>query len=269
MVDHVRGYRLQQDPVTDAETAGATSFRDWVSERQKRDASRRKGEMTRDRIRLATIELLNSVGYVDLKVSDICRKAKVTAPVLYLYFAGKEPLVHDILVEFLGDFISRSTSTTARTAYQAIYDANLQWLRAARANAGLMKCLLQFSDQTPEFARLFSEQSNRWYLRIAQSIVRRHPSRAAELPALHLQIHALGAMMDELTRKIFTSNDEELERLIGQVAPGDEALAGFLSCIWYRTLYAEDPPTDLADTPALGNGRKKKKPAKPRKMLAT
>ena len=268
MVDHVRGYRLQQDPVTDAETAGATSFRDWVSERQKRDASRRKGEMTRDRIRLATIELLNTVGYVDLKVSDICRRAKVTAPVLYLYFAGKEPLVHDILAEFLGDFMSRSTSTTARNAYQAIYDANLQWLRAARSNAGLMKCLLQFSDQTPEFAKLFSEQSNRWYLRIAQSIVRRHPSRATELASLHLQIHALGAMMDELTRKIFTSNDEELERLIGQVAPGDEALAGFLSRIWHRTLYAEDPRADVDDASGLRKGRGKKK-TKATKKLAT
>ena len=131
MIDHVRGQRLQQSPVIDAEASGGTSFRDWVSERQKRDTSRRKGEVTRDRIRLATIELLNSVGYVDLKVSDICRKAKVTAPVLYLYFAGKEPLVHDILVEFLGDFISRSTSTTARTAYQAIYDANLQVARCS------------------------------------------------------------------------------------------------------------------------------------------
>ena len=75
--------------------------------------------------------------------------------------------------------------------------------------------------------------------------------------------------MDELTRKIFTSNDEELERLIGLVAPGDEALAGFLSCIWYRTLYAEDPPADLADTPAERKGRRQKKPAKSRKTLAT
>ncbi|MEQ1784202.1 MAG: TetR/AcrR family transcriptional regulator, partial [Hyphomonadaceae bacterium] len=111
-------------------------------------------EKTRDRIRLATIELLNNVGYVDLKVSDICRRAKITAPVLYLYFDGKEPLVRDVLTEFLSDFMSRSTSSTARSPYQAIYDANLHWLRAARSNAGLMKCMLQFSDQAPEFARL-------------------------------------------------------------------------------------------------------------------
>jgi len=264
----MRGHRLQQAPAVDPAAVAITSFRDWVSERQKRDVSRRKGEMTRDRIRLATIELLNGVGYVDLKVSDICRKAKVTAPVLYLYFAGKEPLVHDILVEFLGDFMSRSTSTTTRNAYQAIYDANLQWLRAARSNAGLMRCLLQFSDQTPEFAKLFSEQSNRWYLRIAQSIVRRHPSRATELASLHLQVHALGAMMDELTRKIFTSNDDELARLIGEVASGDEALAGFLTRIWYRTLYAEDPPTAIAEGQSLKQPRGKKT-TKSTRRLAT
>ncbi len=226
-----------------SETPDTTSFRDWVCARQKGDTTRRKGEKTRDRIRLATIDLLNTVGYVDLKVSDICRRAKVTTPVLYLYFDGKESLVGDILSEFLNDFMSRSTGSTARSAYQAIYDANLQWLRAARSNAGLMKCLLQFSDQTPEFARLFSDTSNLWYLRIAQSIVRRHPSEAGNLPSIHLQIHALGAMMDELTRKLFTGSDTELRKLIGDVAPDDERLASFLSIIWYRTLYATDPPS--------------------------
>ena len=233
----------RRDPVSGDQPA-TPSFRDWVSARQKGDTSRRKGEKTRDRIRLATIELLNDIGYVDLKVSDICRRAKVSAPVLYLYFDGKEPLVRDILTEFLNDFMSRSTSSAARSAYQAIYDANLQWLRAARSNAGLMKCLLQFSDQAPEFARLFADQSNRWYLRIAKSILRRHPSAGLSQPILHLQIHALGAMMDELTRKLFTADDAELNRLIGEVAPDDQTLAHFLSLIWHRTLYASDPPAD-------------------------
>jgi len=235
---------MLRDTSDHSEMPETTSFRDWVSARQKGDTSRRKGEKTRDRIRLTTIELLNEVGYVDLKVSDICRRAKVTTPVLYLYFDGKETLVGDILKEFLNDFMSRSTSARARSAYQAIYQANLQWLRAARSNAGLMKCLLQFSDQVPEFGRLFADKNNFWYLRVAQSIVRRQPNAAGKLSSIHLQIHALGAMMDELTRKIFTGSDAELRRLIGDVAPDDEELAGFLSVIWYRTLYATDPPDD-------------------------
>lgn len=233
---------MLREPPRHSEIPEPTSFRDWVSARQKGNTSRRKGEKTRDRIRLATIELLNDVGYVDLKVSDICRRAKVTAPVLYLYFDGKETLVRDILTEFLNDFMSRSAGTSARNAYQAIYDANLQWLRAARSNAGLMRCLLQFSDQAPEFGKLFADKSNFWYLRIAQSIIRRQPGATGSLPSVQLQVHALGAMMDEITRKLFTGEDKELKRLIGDVAPDDEALAGFLSVIWYRTLYSADPP---------------------------
>lgn len=241
---------MLREPPRHSEILEPASFRDWVSARQKGDTSRRKGEKTRDRIRLATIELLNDVGYVDLKVSDICRRAKVTAPVLYLYFDGKESLVRDILTEFLNDFMSRSASTSsARSAYQAIYDANLQWLRAARSNAGLMRCLLQFSDQAPEFARLFADKSNSWYLRIAQSIVRRHPGTAASLPAVQLQVHALGAMMDEITRKLFAGEDKELKRLIENVAPDDEALADFLSVIWHRALYSADPPENHKNQP--------------------
>ncbi len=64
-----------------------------------------------------------------------------------------------------------------------------------------------------------------------QTIVRRPPSEAGHLPSIHLRIHALGAMMDELTRKLFTGSDAELRKLIGFVSPDDERLANALSIV--------------------------------------
>ena len=50
------GFKLQS-------FSNENSFRDWVELEQKKDTTKRKGERTRDRIRLVTIELLNTIGY--------------------------------------------------------------------------------------------------------------------------------------------------------------------------------------------------------------
>lgn len=220
------------------------SFRDWVEIRQNNAKNRRKGERTRDRIRLATIELLSEVGYLDLKVSAICERAGISPPVLYLYFDSKETLVHNVLQEFLQDYTSRMESRHGgRTPYQAMFESNLFWIRSARVNAGLMRCLLRFSEEQADFAQLFATESNRWHERITHSIMRRFPTAASERDEVHLVVHALGGMMDEMMRRLFTAAEPDLPQLVGRVAPSDEALAALLSTVWYRALYGTNPPS--------------------------
>ena len=225
------------------------SFRDWLEARQAGAPSRRKGERTRDRVRLATVELLNEVGYRDLKVSDICRRAGVTPPVLYLYFDGKEALVRDLLVEFLRDYTDRATGGASQTPFGSMYEANLHWIRCARGNPGLTRCLLQFSDEKSDFAELFADESHRWYQRITQSILRRFPAAAGDELQVRLIVHALGGMMDEVTRRLFAEGDARLGGLVEAVAPTDEALASLLTTLWHRALYASDP--SAAEAPGV------------------
>jgi AcrR family transcriptional regulator len=225
------------------------SFRDWLEERQDRAEPRRKGEKTRDRVRLATVELLNEAGYRDLKVSDICQRAGVTPPVLYSYFDSKQSLVRGLLVEFLSDYTERAGGGSSPTPYGAMYDANLHWIRCARCNPGLTRCLLQFSDEQSDFADLFADESSRWYLRITQSILRRFPKAVVEEAQIRLVVHALGGMMDEITRRLFADRDGRLVELVDEAAPTDEALAALLTTIWHRALYAADP--DPGEAPVL------------------
>lgn len=222
------------------------SFPAWVARRQRDAGPRRKGERTRDRIRLAAVQLLNEVGYRAMKVADVCDRAGVTAPVLYLYFDSKVALTTDVLREFLDQFIAASSDGAGLSAYSSIHQANLQWVNRARANAGLMQCLLEFSDDEPEFAKLFARASHDWYRRIATATIRRFPSAATERATIELVVYAVGGMVDELTRKLFTARMPEVTRLVGTVAPTDEALAEFLSVLWYRALYGADPPDRVA-----------------------
>jgi AcrR family transcriptional regulator len=199
------------------------------------------------------VELLNEVGYREMKVADVCARAGITPPVLYLYFDTKTALTTDVLEEFLDRFIATAGTGSGQSAYQAIYQANLRWITLARANAGLMRCLLELSAEEPAFAKLFAKASDAWYRRIADSVIRRFPGAAADRPAITLAVHALGGMIDEVTRKLFSGRPTELTRLVGTVAPGNDALAHFLSVLWYRALYAAEPPRGeaLGPTPGL------------------
>ncbi len=232
-----------------AEAIEPVSFHDWVAKKQKDGELRRKGERTRDRIRLCTVELLNEVGYHELKLTDICKRAKISPPVLYLYFESKEALVHEILVEFLQEFMNRAGSAAVRSPFQAMFDANLQWIRSARANAGLMRCLLQFSEAQGDFATLFGRESHEWNRRITASILRRFPTAEREQAQVHFIVEALSAMMDDLTRRLFADGDEQLSAVISNFAATDEDLARALTTIWHRALYCSDPPR--AEAPPL------------------
>lgn len=234
--------RARTRPVAPAVTLPSRRFPEWVAQQQRSDAAARsKGERTRNRIRLAAVQLLDEVGYHDLTVAAICARAEVTAPVLYLYFENKQALMTDVLREFLDDFLSREHGSAGASAFDVIHHANRTWIQLARENAGLMRCLLQLADDVPAFAELYATASAGWYRRIARSVVRRFPAAATDEPAITLVAHALGAMMDELTRKLFSANDPHLRTLTADVAPTDEALAQFLSVLWHRALYGADP----------------------------
>jgi hypothetical protein len=47
--------------------------------------------------------------------------------------------------------------------------------------------------------------------------------------------------MDEISRKLLVAREAELESLVKSIAPTDEALAEFLSLMWFRALFGRNP----------------------------
>jgi hypothetical protein len=62
-------------------------------------------------------------------------------------------------------------------------------------------------------------------------------SKAATL----LAAYALGAMMDEMARKLIVYPDPALLTLAGKVAPSDAEIADFFTVLWHRALYSSQP----------------------------
>lgn len=86
----------------------------------------------------------------------------------------------------------------SRALLEAIYEANLTWMASVRANAGLMRCLLQLGDQVPEFKQLNEQLNHEWFAHVTQRLIDRFPGATVDDNAVLLAVYALGGMMDEL-----------------------------------------------------------------------
>jgi TetR/AcrR family transcriptional regulator, transcriptional repressor for nem operon len=233
--------------MTATQTAPAVrSYGTLLRQQQRAEGEKRKGERTRDSLLLVAAQMLEKHGYLKLRVRDICQRARVTPGTFYLYFRNTEEIAVEVLTGFLRSLFQPATpvaaSSTPRPLFEALNHANLAWVKAARANAGLMRCMLQLNGHVPEFHALHERLSGEWFAHVSASLQRRTRISHADESTLLLAVHVLGAMMDEVARKLFADERQYLGSLLKETAPSDEALAEFLSTLWYRALFGADPP---------------------------
>lgn len=235
--------RVPADSEPSPQRQHAARFGDVLLRRQKESGQRRKGQRTRDRLKVAAIAVLDDQGFRNLRVSDVCKRAKVSSAAFYLYFKNKTEITAEVLTGFLEWLIQMPMpgERRSRTVYQAIYEINLAWILAVRANSGLMRCLLQLSDETPEFKALYERMSHDWYLHVAHGLTSRFPEARLDEKVALLATYALGGLIDEISRCLLVERQPYLHDLVGELAPTDEALAEFLALLWYRAMFAAEP----------------------------
>jgi TetR/AcrR family transcriptional repressor of nem operon len=229
------------------ETVVSESFTAQLEHKLKKAPPKRKGDRTRERLKLGAARVLENVGYHALRIVDITEAAETSDGSFYIYFKDKKDITLCVLQEFLENMQQGElTSQEPRTAFQSIRESNLGWLAIVRSNAGLMRCVLQLADEDPEFGRVAHEINRNWLERIARSVVRNHPDGNVEYTAALFASFALGAMMDELIRHIAVYPKQSLLSFLDEVCPTDEDLADALSVIWFRTLYPDQSlPDDM------------------------
>jgi TetR/AcrR family transcriptional regulator, transcriptional repressor for nem operon len=219
--------------------------------RQMAEPSKRRGERTRDKLKLAAVEVLGEVGYHDLRIADICERVGVSPATFYLHFDNRTEITIHVLTEFLEEIFNLAqVNSKPTTPFQAMLQANLRWIEAVRQNAGLMRSLVQVGDEVPQFALINQRANYAWYRKIALSITKRFPQNAVDESVALLAAYGLGAMMDEITRKLVVYQDPHFLALLQSEAPSNAELAEFLSLLWYRALYAANPPDHLKSAAA-------------------
>lgn len=196
-----------------------------------------KGERTRRRLLAAAAFHLERDGYVNLRVTDICARAEVSQGTFYLYFTNKTA----ISTALLSDFNERGMQHLRAQgphddAWSAIRKPTGALTRLYRMNPGLMRCLWQINDETPEFGEILRGGNAIWMQAVARATLRRSPGAA---PALALAIaYAMAAMTDQFLVQRFVLGDPVLAELL----PDENICADLLSALWYRAVWGGLPP---------------------------
>lgn len=214
---------------------------DAILEDRENDSTK-KGERTRAALKRAAVQILNECGFRDMRVVDICQRAGVSKATFWVYFPDKTALTTELLQDFTSEFLSNiGTPPQPRSAYQAIFDANLLWIANIRANPGLMRCVLQISDEVPEFAKLHSAADDALLQRFSRSMKKRFGEELNERPDLEITLQALYGMMDSFTRKLISLNGSRLKEMVSSAGLDDVGVAHFLSTLWYKALFGKAP----------------------------
>ncbi|WP_164847473.1 TetR/AcrR family transcriptional regulator [Sphingobium algorifonticola] len=203
---------------------------------------KRKGERTRDRLKAAAVVLLETVGYRELRVTDINEHAGVSNALFYVYFKNKQEITQEVLGEFLNVLgkPQQADRPPHANAAESIYYGNLDYSRSVVANPGLMRCLIQFGDEIPEFGRMWNDWNDNWVERACRALIRHEKPALGSEAELRLAVSGLGLMVDGLLRKIFVENSAGLSTAAGTLERDPETLALFLTKLWYRSIYCRE-----------------------------
>lgn len=217
------------------------SFIEHLETKLAADPPKQKGQRTRERLKIATAKVLEQKGYHAMRVTDVTECAEVAEGSFYVYFKDKTDAALTVLTSLLEDFFSmHMDQPRERTPFESIRFANRRWIALCRANPGLMRCILQLGDEAPEFARLAQKTNQSWYRRVTSSVTRHRDG--LEDGAVLMMVYLLGAMMDELVRKLIIYPDSDFLALIEAVKADDEIVSDAASVVWLRVLYPDAPP---------------------------
>lgn len=238
--------------------------RNAVTEKPVAPATRR-GVETRARLLRAAIRILNRVGYPAMRIADVTKEAGVPISLFYRYFQGKQDITLECLRLLHGEIADAIAADSIDDKFDRILASNRRVIRMHAENPGLARCIIAFSDAEPQFAAEFRQVSLSWDRVVARSIDKRAP-KSSDGERLAIS-HALGGLVDQFLHEYYVARDPTLHAAFRDDV---EMMAVFISTLWYRALYLENPPIEKLGALKAFAGMHAAQAAKPeKKTLAT
>jgi AcrR family transcriptional regulator len=202
-----------------------------------------KGEQARKKLKRACIQVLERVGYHEMKVTDVTKEAGVAAGLFYHYFKDLKSLTFEVLTDFVsesGNLEAIEKNVAKGDWYERIYAHNLFVAKNYAARPGLMRSLLQLADEEQSFSKLLRSnyiEQLKWLVKLMPTMF--PDSEQTEHEAL-MVIYTLSASSEVLLRDYFINCDPELTAESLEV----EEITELLSVMFYRGLFLQNPPQE-------------------------
>lgn len=193
---------------------------------------------SRDKLKRATIALLNERGYRRLRVQDVTERAGVAAGLFYRYFHDLREIVHEVSMEFM-DRLNSETSELPGLAhpYDQIFERHALAVNLFSGNPGIVRCLFQLDGDYPEFGQVWKTAAHDWNMQVADFLKSSTGIPAEQ--AAHMAF-VLGAMTEGVFFQYLIRHTEDLSVMVEK--PQD--IAEVIAVMWYRTIFLKDPPLE-------------------------
>lgn len=198
----------------------------------------KRGRATRQRLKDAMADLLQTNAYHEIRLEDITDKIGVRVSLFYHYFQSKIDITQEVLSDLLDTFQAEVAGRPKEGGTLAdIHYANQSMVALYASNPGAMRCLLEVNESIAPFEPMRRELTFNWNKRIAANIQRQFPD-AFETEAEYLSLtYALVGTVDNFLYEYFVQKNPILK----EAHPSKEDVAHFLTTLWYRTLYLANP----------------------------
>lgn len=202
----------------------------------------KRGRATRQRLKEALAELLQTKAFQEIRLGDITDEAGVRVSLFYHYFQSKIDITQEVLSDLLATFQAEVAGRPRDDGpLAAIHYANQRMVALYASNPGAMRCLLEVNESIAPFGPMRRELTLNWNKRIAANLQRQFP-KAFKTDAEYLSLaYALVGTVDNFLFEYFVQKNPVLQ----QAHPGKEDVAHFLTALWYRALYLTNPDDEF------------------------
>ncbi len=207
------------------------------------DPPTRKGTQSRDKLKAAALRALEIHGYRNLRLTDIAREANVNISLVYHYFRDKSALVFEALREVVDvRRVIESDPGRPHEPFAALHYANKLFADFYRKHPGLIRALIHFDEEHPEFHELYARVNREWCERIAMTIQKRCPDAGLTDGEALATAYAISGLVEKFLFEYYVERNPALR----PVFKDTDEVARFLAILWYRAIYLQNPdPSDL------------------------
>ncbi len=215
------------------------------------DVPTERGRRTRARLVDAARRVFERDGFLDARITDISRTAKVAHGTFYTYFPSKEAIFREVIIGAQAELLAGQTHerTTdgedGRGPIERIEAANRAYLIGYRRNARLLGLMEQVSTFNDDLRRIRLDLRRAFHTRAARSITRWQAEGIAD-PELD-PWYAASALCNMVDRFAYTW------LVLGEHFEEDSAVQT-LTRLWVQAIQLRPPPAKRRGS-ARGGGR--------------
>lgn len=224
---------------------------DAKAETPARKTRKEQAAETKARLKEATRTVLDRIGYRQMRVADIAAEAGVAVGLFYHYFSDIKTVTCEVLADFLESVMSEARNAP-RTGepFETLRGQYLVFIENFEKHSGLMRCMLQVSDEILEFGEIWQSANRQWTERFAQNLSESLGAKPADHDMVVLMAYCLSAMYDGVMHAYFVQRNPELVKR----AKSKRELAELLALLTYRAIVVANPPREkLTTTLKLAN----------------